>query len=574
MTHLGSLAGSVLDGKYRIDRLIGQGGMGAVYEARHLGTDRPVAVKVLLPDLVRNNEAIERFRREARAAGRLRHPNVVDVTDFGIATVEKNDVAYLVMEYLEGLSLRDAIDRRGFLPLDVVVDIAEQIAAALDEAHAAGIVHRDLKPDNVWLVHDGRGGFAVRVLDFGIARLGQEGAPPAAEAVLPEAEIAGDVTAVLSASDVDADATTDRLTTAGTLIGTPLYMSPEQCRGADVDSTTDIYSLGVVVYESLSGRRPFTGTLREVMRGHLKETPPPLAGVQPGVASVVTRALEKTPADRFRTASAFAGSLRAASEGPGVILRRSIALYAERFPEYFRISAHLAKVPVLITTVLLAFALIVALTPWPKLAVVPLMAAAFGSALLWTVVTMMSNASFAAAIERLRVKPLERLDARELPKEVRTRLGLPPDASYLRTLGTLFSYYLRCELRAPAGSGDLAFLIGFLEGVPLPDIPPRCALLAKGSSRAYTRVRAAIFGALFAVPLVETGILTLVLVLLQLPLGNKAPALAMTIAFSLIPLNAMLLNPVFSSALALVYYRARQAQGEDVVLSAVLPGRL
>ena len=152
-----SLLGQTLHGKYRIDELIGRGGMGSVYKAEHLGTGRPVAVKTILPRLVTDSSSIERFRREARAAGRLRHPNIVDVTDFGVAPVGDQEVAYLVMEYLEGSTLRALLERSATLSLEVVVDLVEQIALALDAAHALGIVHRDLKPDNIWLIPDPRG---------------------------------------------------------------------------------------------------------------------------------------------------------------------------------------------------------------------------------------------------------------------------------------------------------------------------------------------------------------------------------------------------------------------------------
>src|ERR1700704_5235649 len=173
MIPLERYVGQVLDEKYRLERLLGQGGMGAVYLATHLGTERYVALKLIAPQFMRNPEFVERFKREARAAGRLRHPNVVDVTDFGFSGEGVGRVAYLVMEYLDGCTLSDVLAEEERLPLYWVVDILEQVCAAVHEAHQQGIVHRDLKPDNIWLEPNGLGGYRVKVLDFGIAKLGE-----------------------------------------------------------------------------------------------------------------------------------------------------------------------------------------------------------------------------------------------------------------------------------------------------------------------------------------------------------------------------------------------------------------
>src|SRR5688572_7380001 len=171
MSILERLIGQKLDEKYLIEKKLGQGGMGAVFRARHLGTKRPVAIKVISPDFMTNSEFIDRFKREAEAAGLLRHPNVVDVTDFGFSRVGDIEVAYLVMEYLIGSNLGDLMKKRKALPLTFVVDIVEQICLAIDSAHKQGIVHRDLKPDNIWLEPNGRGGYNIKVLDFGLAKL-------------------------------------------------------------------------------------------------------------------------------------------------------------------------------------------------------------------------------------------------------------------------------------------------------------------------------------------------------------------------------------------------------------------
>src|SRR5919112_2578203 len=180
MPGLERFIGEVLDGKYRLESLLGQGGMGAVFLATHLGTDRAVALKLIAPKFMRNEEFVERFQREARAAGRLRHPNVVDVTDFGFADVKAGKVAYLVMEYLDGCTLGDVLAEEKRLPLEWVADILEQVCSAVHEAHQQGIIHRDLKPDNIWLEPNRLGGYRVKVLDFGIAKVGEAG-PPAAD---------------------------------------------------------------------------------------------------------------------------------------------------------------------------------------------------------------------------------------------------------------------------------------------------------------------------------------------------------------------------------------------------------
>ncbi|MBV9217261.1 MAG: serine/threonine protein kinase, partial [Acidobacteria bacterium] len=154
--------GEILDGKYKVERELGHGGMGTVYLATHLGTERPVAVKIISPQFMRRAEFVERFRREARAAGRLRHPNVVDVTDFGFADSKAGQVAYLVMEYLDGCTLGEILDEEQNLPVAWTLDILEQVCSAVHEAHKEGIIHRDLKPDNIWLEPNQRGGYTVK----------------------------------------------------------------------------------------------------------------------------------------------------------------------------------------------------------------------------------------------------------------------------------------------------------------------------------------------------------------------------------------------------------------------------
>jgi len=412
--------GEILDDKYRLEKLLGHGGMGAVYLATHLGTDRYVALKLISPQFMRNREFVERFRREARAAGRLRHPNVVDVTDFGFAQVKKGDVAYLVMEYLDGCTLGDVLAEEKRLPLEWVADILEQVCSAVHEAHEQGIIHRDLKPDNIWLEPNVLGSYRVKVLDFGIAKVGAAAAPTvdeestatiidnfsaerAASATtgLPSASLetdtllrpaAGDAVGTLLQNEkltqpfvpgdhpeadeagtllfdtethpagqhTEHSATSAQgpaLTRVGAIMGTPLYMSPEQCGGGYVDTRSDIYSLGVIAYQMLTGEPPFAGNTSAVMRAHREQNPPDLRErsekkIPKRVAGVVMSALSKNPAERPATAFALASALRGQSEGIGALYRRAFSLYSEYFPKFVKLS-FLAHIPVLITTLLL-----------------------------------------------------------------------------------------------------------------------------------------------------------------------------------------------------------------------------
>ncbi|HZF37718.1 MAG TPA: ankyrin repeat domain-containing protein [Blastocatellia bacterium] len=258
------MIGRLLDGKYRLEELCGRGGMGAVYRALHVGTGRRVAVKVIAPELAGNREFIERFRREAKTIGRLRHPNIVNVTDFGITGENEHTLAYLVMEHLEGVTLAAKLKDKRPLPLADALDILSQTCAAIDEAHRLGILHRDLKPENIWLEPVRDGGCNVKVLDFGIAQLhdllaieepellpviGESSAAPTSQpqpfSVTPFS-ITEDETLRLNL-------TLQQLTRMGAVMGTPKYMSPEQCRGEKLDNASDIYSLGVIAYQMLSG---------------------------------------------------------------------------------------------------------------------------------------------------------------------------------------------------------------------------------------------------------------------------------------------------------------------------------
>src|SRR5262252_4651143 len=280
------LVGSILGGAYRITRLIGQGGMGAVYEGVQLRLERRVAVKLMARELSANPEAIARFRREAEVTSQIGHPHIVQVFDFGSAPTGE---PYLVMEYLEGEDLEKRIQRAGRLPPMAAANIIKQVASALSATHAKGIVHRDLKPANVFLLSvEGETDF-VKVVDFGISK-------------------------VRSA--------TTKLTAALAVMGTPNYMAPEQAQGRvnDIDARTDQWALACIAYELLAGRPPFIGeNVASLLYQVIHETPSPLAEVSPGLPStvepVLRRALSKTQGDRFPTLTEFSRAFEGAAAG-------------------------------------------------------------------------------------------------------------------------------------------------------------------------------------------------------------------------------------------------------------------
>lgn len=282
--------GAVLADRYRIERLISRGGMGAVFEATQLGLDRPVAVKMLLPALSRDENARERFRREARSAALLRHPNIVQIYDYGISDFGP----YIVMEFIRGSSLREMM-KKGPLPIDRAVELMGQICSAISTAHAAGIIHRDLKPDNILTDEQSNGSISAKVLDFGIAKIRE------AQQV-EEADI--------------------NLTGAN-IIGSPAYMSPEQCQGLTLDARSDIYSLGIMLYEMLTGSTPFGRHAPAAMLMHHVSSQPTrpseLRGeISDAMESVLAQAMAKDREMRFASANQFAESLRSAIENPSM----------------------------------------------------------------------------------------------------------------------------------------------------------------------------------------------------------------------------------------------------------------
>src|SRR5215213_409741 len=294
-----AIVDTVLDGQYQMEALLGKGGMGAVYRARHILLGDRVAIKVLPPEVRTNAEWLRRFRREGQAARRFRHPNAVTVYDLRTAA---DGTIYMVMEYVEGHTLDVAIKTRGRFPAGEALDILTPIMSVLDTAHAMGVVHRDLKPENIMIGKpDETGQPVVKLLDLGIAKM---------------REIAGGDNGGNTA-----------LTMAGQVLGTPYYMSPEQWgeiprdQSSEIDGRADIYSLGLVFYEMIAGRRCFAGnTLQELRREHVTTKPRPLHEVVPdvplGFSDAIERATAKDRGDRQPTAGALANELRAGLATP------------------------------------------------------------------------------------------------------------------------------------------------------------------------------------------------------------------------------------------------------------------
>ncbi len=289
-----SIVDTVLDGQYQIESMLGKGGMGAVYRARHILLGDRVAIKILPPEVRTNAEWLRRFRREGQAARRFRHHNAVTVYDLRTAG---DGTIYMVMEYVEGHTLSEELKRRGRLTPTEAFEILEPIMSVLNTAHAMGVVHRDLKPENIMIGKANNGVPVVKLLDLGIAKM---------------REIAG----------AESGGTTE-LTMAGQVLGTPYYMSPEQWGelpldgNSEIDGRADIYSLGLVFYELIVGKRPYSGsTLLELRREHISVTPPPLHEVLPAIprafSFAIARATAKDRGDRHSTADEFASDLRLA----------------------------------------------------------------------------------------------------------------------------------------------------------------------------------------------------------------------------------------------------------------------
>ena len=637
-----NLIGQVLDGKYRIEEQLGKGGMGAVYYATHLGTERPVALKVISPQLMKHSEFVERFRREARAAGRLRHPNVVDVTDFGFAQLGLDQVAYLVMEYLDGYTLNEILAEQSSLPLNWVLDILEQTCSAVEEAHQQGIIHRDLKPDNIWLEPNRRGSYTVKVLDFGIAKLeeleaavraksnsepevpvgkpivnpqGDESptlmpvnplgvqqleaatritAPnPTGGAALgtnnyPDQENSEDGTRMLpshSPGDIDEDGTrllearetyhpplqtgsTSSLTRVGSLLGTPLYMSPEQCRGVSLDPRSDIYSLGVIAYRLLSGETPFSGDQNEVMKMHRETPPPPLAvkRVPKKVAALVMSALAKNPDDRPSSAAGFAGALRAHATGTGTLLRNALTLYSEHLPTFMRLALMVYAPVILITLIKVAVMYLISRQlinkPWDVVAsattnLLGLLATFLSASVVGGITTWLVSQLLAMPLRPLVLRPA--FDA--LRKKLWPYMWTGLVASLLAVLGLVL-----CVVPGIYVLANFC-LVGSV--LMMEDVRGRAAM--KRSRELYMRSRPTVYAIVLihlGTPMFLNAVAALLIVAVVKalnPSGSLHANSAVTIIQQLIQLPILiLLSSLASVVTALLYWKTRLAGGETM----------
>ncbi|MGB5547854.1 MAG: serine/threonine-protein kinase, partial [Polyangiales bacterium] len=264
------LLGQTIDQRYRVESLLGEGGMGLVYRVTHTRLNKPLAMKVLRRENTGDPEVLARFRREAESASNIGNQHIIDISDFGELT---DGSTYFIMECLDGSDLIDAIDSVDRMPEERAINIAIQVCRALGAAHDAGITHRDLKPENVFLIKRDEVEDFVKVLDFGIAKVAHG---------------------------------PSRLTRAGEVLGTPHYMSPEQCEGAGVDHRTDIYALGVLLYEMVTGHVPHDAdTMMGILTKHMYEEPIPPRVRVPHVSDelemLIMRCLEKTPERRYQT---------------------------------------------------------------------------------------------------------------------------------------------------------------------------------------------------------------------------------------------------------------------------------
>ncbi|MFY9222582.1 MAG: serine/threonine-protein kinase [Blastocatellia bacterium] len=645
---LEDLLKKVLDEKYRLEEKLGQGGMGAVYLATHLGTERPVAVKIIAPQFMRHPEFVERFKREAKAAGRLRHPNVVDVTDFGFAQISNERIAYLVMEYLDGCTLSEVLDEEGKLPLKFAVSILEQVCAAIDTAHQQGIIHRDLKPDNIWLEPDGLGSYNIKVLDFGLAKLGEipaqitNGATAIFEAeedcfiqkifnkgcednskqpnviakttpqaiaatssitvattIKPSLEFSESATAVqpllnsknnsslaldetptavqTSLSDDEAQTQVQLrrntaniredkaalVTHVGTVLGTPIYMSPEQCRGEKLDTRSDVYSLGVIAYQMLTGRPPFSGDTQSLITHHTKTTPQNIKelrrDIPKAVSTLIMSALAKNPAERPTTVAAFSNALQARSQGATSLLRQAISLYNNHFPIFLRISL-IGYIPLIVFSSFMLFnrKILVSILPESLLYInsaimflAMLLSGIFAEAVI--------NGGIVPVVAQLLVAPFKPVSLRPILMSLKTKI-IPLVTTSL--LSHLFIMLWSCLFVIPGIKAAIHYVL-FKQVIMMEGLKNKAALV-----RSKVLVN--------RLPMVTVKVLVIKVLLASSlainigSLGSYKMVFHLQKAFSLSKMNTslftiatmVLVTPLLSITLALLYLRLRQAGGE------------
>ncbi len=639
MNILEKIVGQTVDAKYLIEQRLEQGGMGAVYKGVHVGTGRPVAVKVIRPDFMHYSEFIERFKREARAAGQLRHPNVVDVTDFGFAEVNGEHLGYLVMEYLNGCTLREVLKEDSRLPLNWTIDILEQVCLAVAKAHRQGIIHRDLKPDNIWLEPNDRGGYTVKVLDFGLAKLGYSSESRLSSTpALPETLSVSDSVApptldeeltMLRTPQGECEAVTvvrtdrntyeqkhgteprNNLTQAGSLLGTPLYMSPEQCVSAPLSSATDIYSIGVIAYEMLTGETPFKGGVKELIYQHVEASVRPIkelrADIPARVDELILQALAKKAEQRPVSAEAFASALRARAETAGSIMRKALGIYSEHLSCFLQIGL-MSVLPQLIAAVVLIINTYSMKSPEMR----GLIKFTMPISIILAIISIMcsqaiSSGVFVPVVAQLQITPLRPLQIRAALQVLRKRLRnflLPAFISSFMmmlsifstifAIGFLFFFYI---LYKSSSQTFFKFLIAEIVALtmsillfyalnkvylyaPAVIMESRRGLDAIRRSRQFynsaRKVTIQVVGMNLALILGETVFFNLLSWNMIRELGAIASASVMLISQVFIISLRVLLLPFFATCTALLYFKIRQSDGETMteILSGYAPEAL
>ena len=578
------MIGRVLDGKYRLEELCGRGGMGAVYRATHVGTGRRVAVKVIAPELAGNREFIERFRREAKTIGRLQHPNIVNVTDFGITGENEETLAYLVMEHLEGVTLAVKLRDKRPLPLADALDILSQTCAAIDEAHRMGVLHRDLKPENIWLEPVRDGGCNVKVLDFGIAQLHDiikleetEPLPVVSETIQTEPP-KPQLFSITEDETLRLNLTLQQLTRSGAVMGSPKYMSPEQCGGEKLDNASDIYSLGVIAYQMLSGDTPFNGTVAELLQQHREASPAALSqrngNIPDTIDAVVCQALAKDPSARPATAGAFAFLLRLQTTGNDWLRAQADAVNRQHRSKLTELAVRLQWWSWLLTGLILMATV--------KLPGLPPLQAGLCFGFLWLLIAAVTlwkqnavTAACALFLEQTRKTAKTEVDSREIIKAIR-RLNGSLARAILAELGGLARKLLSFNLSEIKRWADTLLIVPPLsqENLTVHEAARRSAKLVAPLRR---KLAYPFFRRLLAFALTLTA-WQVMLLIWGFTLDGGRRGLNEAIYFMLpqilfLCLITFSLNLKSSIEQALLYLTARQALGEITTDEAGLPIR-